>query len=303
MMLKHIFVVNPAAGKYDHTKEIKKALEVCGNAYDYSVYVTKGQQDAVHFVNEWCETHPEEKVRFYACGGDGTIHEVAQAVCGRENASFTAYPCGSGNDFVKYYGGKSRFEDISRLLNGKEERIDAISVNGHLCVNAVSFGFDSAVCKMMQKIKRYPLIGGKNAYYVGAFLALFYAMRTKCRVCADGEELAAKEILLCSVANGRYVGGSFKCAPRALNDDGLLEVCCVKPIFPLRFFTLIGPYSRGEHLEAPQFRKIVTYRKSKKVEITAKGDFWLSLDGELANNNKARIEVLPGALRFAVPEE
>ena len=174
---------------------------------------------------------------------------------------------------MKYYGGQERFLDIPKLLRGKEESIDAITANGHLCVNAVSFGFDSAVCKMMQKIKRYPLIGGKNAYYVGAFLALFYAMRTKCRIFADGEKIAAKEILQCTVANGRYVGGSFKCAPRSLNDDGLLEVCCVKPIFPFRFFPLIGPYSKGEQLEARRFRKIVTYRQSKKIEISAPGDF------------------------------
>jgi len=301
-MLKHIFVINPAAGKYDHSEEIRNLLKEHGEGFDYSVYVTKGHEDAVRFIGEWCDAHPNEEVRFYACGGDGTIHEVAQAVCGRKNASFTAYPCGSGNDFVKYYGGKSRFADIPKLLRANEKRIDAISVNGHLCVNTVSFGFDSAVCKMMQKIKRYPLIGGKNAYYVGAFLALFYAMRTKCCVCADGEEIAEKEILLCTVANGRYVGGSFKCAPRSMNDDGLLEVCCVKPIFPLRFFTLIGPYSRGEHLDAPKFRKIVTYRQSKKVEIHAKGDFWLSLDGELINQSDTCIEVIPGALRFAVPE-
>ena len=40
----------------------------------------------------------------------------------------------------------------------------------------------------------------------------------------------------------------------------------------------------------------------KKVEISAKGDFWISIDGELVNMNQVTIEVIPGAFQFAVPE-
>ncbi len=291
------------AGHRDQTQEICEALSHHVGDLDYEIYGTKGPLDATRFVKEWCGEHPADAVRFYACGGDGTANEVAKGVLGQKNASFTIYPCGSGNDFVKYYGGKERFLNLENLINGTEHTIDGILANDHLGINTVSFGFDSAVCKLMNRIKRVPIIGGKMAYYSAVLCCLFYAMHTKCTVKADGEVIAAKEILLCTAANGQYVGGSFRCAPRARNDDGLLEVCSVRPISILRVPELIGDYAKGTHLDKKKFQKIVAYRRSRKVEVTANGAFWVSVDGELFDLNPLTIEILPGALRFAVPAE
>ena len=58
---------------------------------------------------------------------------------------------------------------------------------------------------------------------------------TKCKVIGDGEEMNKDSILICTCVNGKYVGGSYKCAPRSVNNDGFMEVCCIKPVSIFKF--------------------------------------------------------------------
>ena len=108
-------------------------------------------------------------------------------------------------------------------------------------------------------------------------------------------------MLLCTVANGQYVGGSFKCAPRAAVDDGWIEVCLIKPISRLRFVKILDIYTNGRHLDEPKMQDIVVYRRAKKVEVDAPEGFAYSLDGEIIYENHFTVEIVPGAVQFAAP--
>ena len=300
--MKHIFIINPAAGKDNSFQNIKKILELKKVEVDYELYETQAPGDATAYIRKYCTEH-KEPVRFYACGGDGTLNEVVNGVVGFEHASMGCYPCGSGNDFVKYYGGKKVFWNLEELLNAPEEYIDLMRVGNKYAINATHFGFDSAVAQTMMKVRRKALIGGKNAYTTGVVAGLFTAMKNACRVIVDGELLNPDgNILLCTIANGQYVGGSFRCAPRSLDNDGLLEVCVVKPISVLTFVSLVKVYTEGTHLDDDRFAKILKYRRGKKIEIEAPEGFIYSFDGELVRQNKFTVEVVPQAIRFAVPK-
>jgi len=299
--MKHIFVVNPAAGKANPAAEIKRALEELPTQVDWEIYLTRERGDATAFVREYCRTHTD-RVRFYACGGDGTLNEVASGVVGHPQASLGCYPSGSGNDFVKYYGGKDAFLDVRALIEADEEAIDIMRVGDRYAINATHFGFDSCVAQIMMKVRRKKLIGGKNAYTTGVVVGLFKAMKNACRVFVDGELLNPKgTILLCTVANGQYVGGSFRCAPRSLDNDGLLEVCLVHPVSHFTFLSLIDDYKKGLHLDNSRFEKYITYRRGKSITVEAPEGFIYSLDGELLQSPRFTVEVLPRAIRFAVP--
>ncbi len=300
--MKHIFIINPAAGKDNSFDNIKKILELKKVEVDYELYETQAPGDATAYIRKYCTEHPEP-VRFYACGGDGTLNEVVNGVVGFEHASMSCYPCGSGNDFVKYYGGKKVFWNLEELLDASEEYIDLMRVGNKYAINATHFGFDSAVAETMMKVRRKKIIGGKNAYTTGIVKAVFTSMKNVCRVKVDGEEINPDgNILLCTIANGQYVGGSFRCAPRSLDNDGLLEVCLVKPISVLAFASLIKVYTEGTHLNDSRFAKILEYRQGKKIEIDAPDGFIYSFDGELICQNHFTVEVVPRAIRFAVPK-
>lgn len=301
--MKHIFIYNPTAGK-DNRAAVERLKEKIAADYthlDVEFYETKCERDATEFVKARCEADAETPMRFYACGGDGTANEVLHGVIGHPNASMTCYPCGSGNDFVKYYGGADRFLDIDALLAAEETPIDVMRIDDRYSLNVTNFGFDTTVAKTMIAVKHKKIIGGKHAYTTGIVKALLTAMKNECTVWVDGEKLNEGKILLCTVANGNYVGGSFKCAPFSKNNDGLLDICLVKPISRFKFVKLLGPYTEGKHLEDPRFQDIITYRQGRSVHVTAPEGFAFSLDGEIIEKNDFIIEVCPGAVRFAVP--
>ena len=133
--MKHIFVINPAAGPKSSEEFVKNQLEAIGALDISEIYVTKGPKDATNFVRTRCAESPDEQLRFYACGGDGTLCEVVAGVVGFDNAEMTCYPCGSGNDYVKYYGGKDVFLDLKSLINSEATPVDLMKVCGRYSIN------------------------------------------------------------------------------------------------------------------------------------------------------------------------
>ena len=186
--MKHIFILNPAAGKENAKKALEEQLKTVYSNVDYEIYETRGRGDAIAYIKQYCESN-KDIVRFYACGGDGTLNEVVNGAVGYPQASVGCIPCGSGNDFVKYYGGKDKFFDLAAQLEATEEEIDLVRVGDRYAINAAHFGFDSCVASVMTSVRRKKLIGGKNAYTTGIVVALLKAMRNKCKVWADGELL------------------------------------------------------------------------------------------------------------------
>ncbi len=304
--MKHIFIVNPEAGPSSSLEDIKSQLAELGVLESSEIYVTTSALDATRFVSEKCDAEPDETLRFYACGGDGTINEVAAGLIGKSNAELAIYPCGSGNDYVKCIGGRELFMDIGALMSAPSKPVDMMSVCGRYCINVCDFGFDAVVAQTMIDVKRKKIIGGKNAYKTGVAKAIFCGRRNRCRVIVDGEEISLPEgkMLLCTVANGQFVGGEFKCAPLSKNDDGLIDVCFVKPISIFSFLKLLPIYTVGKHLESEKYKDIIIYRQAKKVEVHAySDDFGVCLDGEMVNTGCFTIEVLPGAVKLAIPEK
>ncbi len=299
--LKHIFVVNPAAGKQDATEFVKNAVKDLD--IDYEIYCTKCQGDATRYVESLAETG--EQYRVYACGGDGTFNEVSSGAVNKENISVSVFPCGSGNDYIKYYGSVDEFKNLDSLVNGVDTKIDMMRVHGRYAVNFVHFGFDSACLQTMMKVRRKKIIGGKHAYTTGVVTALFNGMKHNCRVTVDGKQIGTDKMLLCTVGNGKYVGGKYKCAPLSDNADGLMEICHVNPVSRLRFITLISAYEKGTHLSDARFEKYVNYARGTVVEVESVdgSKMHFSIDGELNFAKKFKVEILKHAVNFVVPKE
>ena len=301
--MKYIFVVNPLAGAGGAEEKIRAAVDALPEKNDCQIYLTRAVGDATVFVKERIAAGNGEELRFIACGGDGTINEVFSGAVGAENVSVSCYPCGSGNDFVKVFGGAQAFEDIGALVRAEAQPLDALKVGDRYSFNVTNFGFDTTVAITINREREKTGHGNKNAYTKGVVTALIKSMNNKCTVTADGEVLNPDgKALLCTVANGQYVGGSFKCAPRAKTDDGLIEVCLIKPISRIRFVKILTPYTNGEHLDREDMKDIVTYRQAKRVDVEAPEGFAYSLDGEIIYENKFSIEIVPGALKFAAPK-
>ena len=309
--MRHIFIVNPHAGGRDNTPYIKQLVQSMDVGAE--VYVTRGPRDAVAYVADRLRQDGDEPVRLYACGGDGTLNEVVSGVmeaqsgargaeCGQRQVEVGCYPCGSGNDYIKCWPGVD-FADLRALFGAPSQPVDVMRVGDRYCVNVLNYGFEAEVCRTMEHVRRWPLLGGRMAYVTGIVHCLLHKRHNPCRISVDGEAWHSGDMLLGSAANGRFVGGGYQCAPRAVVDDGWLEAQCVDVLSIPRFLRLIGSYRRGEHLDRVDMHDVVHHRRVHSMCFEADRDFSVVTDGELLTGRRFEITILPKAVNFIVPEK
>ncbi len=298
--MKHIFIINPVAGKGRHVGVLTAEIEaVCKEkGADYEIYQTRCAGDATEYVKKRSETGAE--LRFYACGGDGTLGEVARGAYGYPNVQVAVIPCGSGNDFVRSFPGVP-FTDIAAQLAGDARKIDLIKTGKGICINLCSVGFDSAVAMSMVHYKSLPLVTGSMAYIIAIGERFFQRISSVMNIVVDGEELPAGEYVIGVCGNGCSYGGGFTAAPRADLEDGLLEIVFVKRLSRAKFLSLIGKYKKGLHLDDPAFRDVIFYRRAKTIDITSPHEVVVNYDGECELTNSMHAEILPAALQFSLP--
>lgn len=317
--MKHIFVINPCAGGKNHVSEIEsriKALDIRAE-----IYVTKGAGDATKFVSECCSMHKDEPLRIYACGGDGTLNEVVSGVMtlaqehGCDNIEVGCYPCGSGNDYVKFWE-NGNFHDLKALTEAQSTEVDVMKIRYHslphphnpqevelqefvrYAINTMNYGFEAEVCRVMDEVRRKPIIGGRMSYVTGIVKSLSKGRHNPCRISVDGKPWKDGDVMLASLANGRYAGGGFLCAPRSLNDDGLIEATAISPISVIRFASMIGYYKNGTYLDKPELQDVISHCRARKVTIESNRQFCIGIDGELLFGSHFDVDNIQKAIRF-----
>lgn len=299
--MKYVFIINDMAGRKNNSFLIQKELVALSEkvSFEYDLYITKQHLDATEFVKQYCSNHPDEHICFVAFGGDGTLLEVAEGLVGAQNKCLALFTCGSGNDFAKYYKGK-QFDNLEKLLTGTTTDIDILKVNDRYSINVCNFGFESAVAHYANEIKSK---GGKHSYTKGILKAIFTSRNNKVKIVADGEQISRGNILTCSLANCNYLGGKYRCAPFALNDDGLIDVCLFHPLSLIKFAFVIRAYERGEHLTNPKYSKLYTYRRATHVKVSAEDEIKICIDGEIMPGKEFDITILNRAISFVVPAD
>ena len=243
--MKHLFIINPAAGSWDHTKQYTAAIVESCNArgLDYRVEVSKAPGECRRITREAGETG--EEYRVYACGGDGTLNEVASGAAGFPNLAITAYSGGSGNDFVRLFSEPAAFSDLERLLDAKEVTFDMIRCNDDYALNICSVGLDARIGTDVARYKRLPLLQGFRAYAASTVVNVVRGIAEHYVVEICGETVDAQQTMIC-VCNGRFYGGGFNPVPEADPTDGLLDVLLVKKVSRLQVSSIIGKYKNGK---------------------------------------------------------
>lgn len=299
--MKHIFVINPASGVKNRTQDIIDLVKQELKENEYLIYETKGTNDATLFVKKYISEHPNEELRFYACGGDGTLNEVVNGAIGHENVEVTNYPIGSANDFLKYFDDRD-FTNLHNLINGEVVKSDAIKYEDRYIINVFNIGYDAKVVELQRKFKRWPLVSGGFAYKLGVFFALLGKRCHHMKVTIDDEVFYDGKVTMVACANSVCYGGSYHCAPLAKIDDNILDVCVVKKVSIPTFAKLAKIYQRGEHLENEKAKKCISYKQGKKVLIEVDAETSYSIDGELGKSNNVLLEIVNSAINFVIPQ-
>ena len=301
--MKHVFIINPAAGKKDSTTQVAAAIrEICvRRALDYDILTTEYPRHAAQLVQQKAAEYQGEPVRIYACGGDGTLNEVAHGAAGLDNVSITHYPCGSGNDFIKLFGADCQsFKDLEALIDGKEVALDYIESDCGVCFNVFSVGVDARIADGMQKYKRIPLLHGSMAYHASTVENLLRGLHEPYGITIDGVDYSGEHTLVLA-GNGRFYGGGYNPVPEADPADGLLEVLLIKAVDLLTVAKVIGAYKAGQHRKYPQY---ITHLQAKNITIFHQDgkDMTVNLDGEIVKAPRVSLRVADQKLRFVIPQ-
>lgn len=300
----HHFLVNPAAGKGKVTDAlIRRIHRVCtARGVDYRIHITTRPGDATEYVRAVSTVQPDERHRFYACGGDGTLCEVINGAPRAANVEFGVIPIGTGNDFVRNFTNRDGFYDIDRQLGGTVQQLDMMRYNDRFALNMINVGFDCNVTKKTGEIKRSPLIPTGLAYGAGVAITLCKPFGTHIKVELDDGTVISETLLLTAVANGSFYGGGFNPAPRATLNDGLLDVAIIKKVSRARFLSLVGSYKNGTYIDKKGIESLLRYHKTKSVRMTFDAPINICVDGEIEMTDFVEIEVVPGVLPFSVPQ-
>lgn len=302
--MKYLFIVNGREDKVSARKDLKAQLDALEQAPEYEIYPTKSSGDACSYVEGCCKQLPDAELCFVACGGDGTICEVASGLARASQAnpaltgkSMAVIAMGTGNDFIKYYPGRD-FKSVKALLEAKASKIDIMKVNDRYSINVTNFGFDSVVGSTGSYLASK---GVPSPYRFGIVAAILAGRFNRIDVEVDGEKIGGRRMLLCTLANCHYVGGEFFCAPRAKNDDGLIDVCYLKTMPLFGFLKILPVYTAGKHLDDPAFASKIIYRQAHKVTVSAPKPIQLCLDGEMYGGTRFDISIIPSAITIYIP--
>lgn len=294
--MKHVFIINPIAGKGRTLKFIPQIEKAFSDKEEQSILeITKYPGHATDIAKKYSI---EGGCRIYSVGGDGTLNEVLNGIAG-STCSLAVIPGGSGNDFIRTICKNSDISDIiTRTIDGKEKPADIAKVNDRYFINIASVGFDAEVAYKANWFKKMPFLPGSLAYIMGIAAAFFKNDSNNLDINIDGMHIRI-DSLLAAVANGRCYGGGIIPAPRAKIDDGKLDICVIDKVGKLRICMLLPKYMKGRHENI----KEVSFYSGKRIEINCDKEIALNIDGEVSKTRKAVFEIIPKGINIVFPKE
>ena len=278
---------------------------------------------AGHAAEVASKASEEDDLLVIACGGDGTIHEVANALA-ESSTPLAVIPLGTGNDFTRsvmdenhrsncevcigdVFRDNFKIKDIDLIKVTSYDRNDnKIDANSAWCINVASIGLDTEVqLRAKGKVLAHPnsSLIRSTAYSTSALGCLFGNRHFDFKFNAkrgDGkpDESPKSKYTLISVCNASYYGDGFCPAPKAVIDDGLMNCCAVDAVNLIKSLYLITKYKKGTH----DGNKEIDTFTTTALTVTATGarDLNGNYDGEDFSGHKVTFECVPGALKLAI---
>ncbi|WP_076792807.1 diacylglycerol kinase family protein [Chlorobium sp. KB01] len=285
---RYLFIFNPAADKGRASRK-SAWLEALVTESQESVMVRTTHAGHAGVI---ARAEHRQRTSIISCGGDGTLHEVVNAVAG-EGCTVGVLPFGSGNDFIKTLNPeRKQRRGISHFFKSGSREVDlgrvAFANSDHrFFINSLGIGFTGRVAK---SVKGAPWLKGELAYLYALLtvLAGYSAPKMKITITLENSVLELDEpVFAFSVSNGKVEGGKFRIAPHAEITDGLLDVCILKGITKLEFFPYVFKYLNGTQINDPK----VIYCKAKAVDVTLTEPDVMHMDGEVYDDIHGRVAI------------
>ncbi|HJZ81156.1 MAG TPA: diacylglycerol kinase family protein [Pyrinomonadaceae bacterium] len=312
-----LVIVNPASAE-GATRENwpKIASDLRTHFGAFTVEFTEATGHARQLANEGARRGAKLVI---ACGGDGTISEVANGLIeSSQETELGILPGGTGSDFRRTLGMPTNIAAAARALrDGRTRKIDAgrvtfVNDDGEretrFFVNVASFGMSTDVLHRTssgEATKWIPAftprkLTSKLSYAAATVQTTFTASPTEVKFQLDEQPERRLRVAEFCVANARYYGGGMKIAPDAKVEDGLFDIVTIGDASSFRILANAPRLYLGAHLSMNEvthsLAKQVVARPVRKDELVR-----VELDGEVVGRLPATFEVVPRALAVRFP--
>ena len=291
MVRNFIIIANPLAGSSN-----------ARNILDYIIRYFTIHQIAFKIVftskNKFCglgtiSTILHDYTDIIVLGGDGTINAVVNAIV-NQPLPISIIPTGTGNDFVKSLGIPKDFKQAFDIaLHGRSIMVDIGICNDWYFVNGVGIGFDG---KVVEYMTNHSSFWKGHLAYLTTVLKILITFRESMLTYIINQKAFSEKTFLMTIANGSTFGGGFKITPNAKIDDGLLDVCLVKQIHPIRRLLKLFSLKKGRHGNM----KEVEFMQTSAIRIESSDILTAHIDGEFLGYPPFNIKVVPSKIPFRI---
>lgn len=297
----HIFIINNFAGNKHLAKHLRQHLAQ-KEGFRYFVFnsIRPGfETDIARRIKTYYE---DEQLRFYCCGGSGTMRNILNGFDNFDNVEVAFIPCGLSNDFLKCFGDcEALFRDIDNMIEGKPILVDYIKSNNGVMLNTFSVGLDSKIVSNMEKYRVYDVFGGQIPYIISLVISILFSKARYYEIKVDGKVLKGKyaEVIM---GNGGVLGGNLHFAEKYDPTDGSASYFIIPGAAGI---TLLPTLANLMKKRFTKLKKKALLGECKTLEIRALDgkSMGVNHDGELIEEcDSWSMEIVKQGLRFVMPK-
>ena len=292
---KFVLITNPISGKGKAAAVAEQAFQrLTAEGYTGRQELTTQSGDA----NRIAQAAIENGLHWIiACGGDGTIHEIVNAIAERPDVVLGVLPCGKGNDFAGALKIPTKpLDAIEVLLAGTTRQVDLGKIGDRYFDTIAACGYDAEVSRRVTE-EGAPFSG--TASYVWTAITTLFSYRSPTARLEGDFGSYEGEILLTATGLTASYGGGMKIVPEAVIDDGLFDVCIIEPVPHSTVLRLLVTLFWGGHAG----HRAVQMHRTKSLTIETDPPILLYADGEQICYTPATIEIVERGLTVIAPAE
>lgn len=266
---KILLIINPISGNGNKEKLLPLIASTLNpEAWNATVAVTERARHATELAWNAVDQGYEAVV---AIGGDGTINEVASALCGTDIA-MGIVPCGSGNGLARHLHIPGNPAQALEIINhGIVEKLDYCTVNDQPFFCTCGCGFDAKVSHTFAKDGTRGMV----SYMRAAFKEFIRYKSKNYRISIDGQEFSTRAFVVACCNAAQYGNNAFV-APHASMQDGKVDITVIDAVNHLEGL-VVGAKLMTKTIEKD--RNVSIYRGTKVI-IEREGRDIIHIDGD-----------------------
>jgi YegS/Rv2252/BmrU family lipid kinase len=299
--MKIVCIYNPKAGGGSAKKQLPKIKDLF-NRYniDAEIIFSKYPHNATEIIKELDLSKYEALV---AAGGDGSFFDIVNGYMKHRNGieiPLGIIPVGTGNSLSRdITDNLDDFENFIKIIAQKNTkkfdigRVDTKSKTFYFA-NMMGFGFTTDVTLTASKLKMF----GSFAYTLGVLYNTIKLKTYPLKMTIDDKEYDLENTFI-TVSNSKYTGGNYLIAPKAVVDDGKIDVIIVNKIGRINLLKTFPKIFDGSYINSP----FVDYIQAEKVKFEAIHEKIVSPDGEICGELPIKIETISKAINILIDKD